>query len=132
MFCKKSLFIPAFFLACFTSVALAQAGHEGMDMGNEKAAPSGMNSPFMNEIMAGMSSMHKDMSDMAKMNGIPDHDFLVMMVPHHKGAVSMAETYLKYGKDEKTKKLARGIIKDQKKEIAMMEKWLAETAGAKK
>lgn len=132
MNCKKTLLIPSLLVASFASIALAQAGHEGMEMGGEKAAQSGMNSPFMTEIMAGMSSMHKDMSDMSKMNGTPDHDFLVMMQHHHKGAVSMSETYLKYGKDEKIKKLARSIIKDQKKEIVTMEKWTTESAGAKK
>ena len=42
----------------------------------------------------------------------------------HEGAIAMAETELKYGKDPEMRKLAQDIIKAQKGEIEQMNKWL--------
>jgi uncharacterized protein (DUF305 family) len=75
--------------------------------------------------------MHQDMMNMSAMTGDADTDFLRMMVPHHQGAVEMAEAVLKHGKDARIKKLAKEIISAQKKEIAMMNAWLAETESKK-
>ena len=50
------------------------------------------------------------------------------MIVHHQGAIAMAETQLKYGKDETTKKRGQKIIDDQKKEIDQMTKWLEKHA----
>lgn len=47
------------------------------------------------------------------------------MIPHHQGAIDMAEIVLKYGKDPETKKLAEEIIKAQTAEITFMKEWLA-------
>ena len=56
----------------------------------------------------------------------PDHDFAAMMVPHHQGAVDMAIAELRYGKDERLRRLAQGIIVEQRSEIALMRAILAE------
>jgi uncharacterized protein (DUF305 family) len=66
--------------------------------------------------------MHKDMA--VQLTGNPDVDFVRGMIPHHQGAVDMAEIVLKHGKDPQIRKLARDIIKAQKAEIAMMRGWL--------
>jgi uncharacterized protein (DUF305 family) len=55
-----------------------------------------------------------------------DHDFAAMMVPHHQGAVDMAVAELRYGKDERLRRLAEGIIVEQRSEIALMRSILAE------
>ena len=55
----------------------------------------------------------------------PDHDFAAMMVPHHQGAVDMAVAELRYGKDERLRRLAQGIIVEQRSEIALMRSILA-------
>ncbi|MGL4677502.1 MAG: DUF305 domain-containing protein [Brevinema sp.] len=52
----------------------------------------------------------------------PDLDFLVNMIPHHLGAVSSAEEYLKTGIDEMTRVLASNIILAQNLEIAEFER----------
>ena len=56
----------------------------------------------------------------------PDYDFAAMMVPHHQGAVDMAVAELRYGKDERLRRLAQGIIVEQRSEIALMRSILAE------
>jgi len=65
------------------------------------------------------------------LTGDADVDFLAGMIPHHQGAVDMAEVVLKYGKDPKVKKLAQDIVAAQKKEIAIMQAWLAEKKASK-
>ncbi len=57
--------------------------------------------------------------------GDADKDFVAHMIPHHQGAIDMAEVELKYGKDPEMKKLARSIVKAQKEEIALMQRWQA-------
>ena len=75
------------------------------------------------------AKMHKDMA--VPLTGNSDRDFLAGMIPHHQGAIDMAEVVLKYGKDPKVKKLAQDIIVAQKQEIAMMQAWLKEIQPAK-
>jgi hypothetical protein len=53
-------------------------------------------------------------------SGDPDRDFARMMIPHHQGAIDMAVAELRYGKDERLKRLAQEIIVDQQQEIAVM------------
>jgi uncharacterized protein (DUF305 family) len=76
------------------------------------------------EMMNGMSKMNHDMS-VAPMSGDPDHDFVAMMIPHHQGAIDMAQTELRYGKDAVIRHLAREVIAAQKKEIELMQRWQA-------
>lgn len=47
------------------------------------------------------------------------------MIPHHQGAVAIAEVVLKYGKDPELRKMARDIIKAQDEEISFMKQWQA-------
>ena len=43
-----------------------------------------------------------------------------MMIPHHQGAVDLALAELRFGKDERLRRLAQGIIVEQQQEIAVM------------
>ncbi len=52
--------------------------------------------------------------------GDADRDFARMMIPHHQGAIDMAMVELRYGKDERLKRLAQEIIVSQKQEIEVM------------
>jgi hypothetical protein len=65
--------------------------------------------------------MDKMMTDMAvKPTGDVDHDFIAMMVPHHQGAIDMAEAELRYGSNPQLKTIAQEIIVDQMQEITLM------------
>jgi hypothetical protein len=72
---------------------------------------------------AAMDQMHGPM-----MRGIanadPDAAFVLGMIPHHQGAIDMAEIVLKFGKDTRNQHLAREIIGTQRREIGEMRAWL--------
>jgi uncharacterized protein (DUF305 family) len=52
-----------------------------------------------------------------------DLRFIDAMVPHHQGAVKMAQEALQKSKRPEIKKLAQSIIADQDQEIAQMQQW---------
>jgi hypothetical protein len=71
--------------------------------------------------------MDKMMTDMAvKPTGDVDHDFVAMMVPHHQGAIDMAQAELQYGHSPHLKTIAQEIIVDQMQEITLMRLALGE------
>jgi uncharacterized protein (DUF305 family) len=81
---------------------------------------------FMDAMDASMSKMQAGMTS-APMNGDVDHDFATMMIPHHQGAIDMAEAELRYGKDPVMRRLAQEILVDQQSEIDAMHLWLSKT-----
>jgi uncharacterized protein (DUF305 family) len=91
------------------------------DMSHATPPPSGSAG---DELMAGMRKMDHDMAA-APMTGDTDRDFAEMMIPHHQGAVEMARAELEYGKDPALRHLATQIVIAQKREIALMRRWLA-------
>lgn len=58
-------------------------------------------------------------------SGNPDRDFVIGMLPHHQGAIDMAQVELQYGRDPALRKLARDVIASQTKEQNFMRAWLA-------
>ena len=79
-------------------------------------------SPADQAMMAGMTRMNHTMSAVP-LTSDADQDFVAMMLPHHQGAVSMAQVELKYGHDPQMRRLAKAIIAAQDKEIAEMRAW---------
>jgi uncharacterized protein (DUF305 family) len=69
------------------------------------------NQHAMRVMMAGMS---------VKPTGDVDQDFAAMMIPHHQGAIDMAVLELRYGRNERLRRIAQEIIVDQQQEIAAM------------
>lgn len=106
--------------------ALAAAPAFAQSNGSTMAAMPGMSdpakSPADQAMAAGMMAMDHGMAA-APMTGNADQDFVAMMIPHHQGAVSMAEVELRYGHDPFLRKLARSIIAAQDEEIAAMQDW---------
>ncbi|SCB33899.1 CopM family metallochaperone [Cupriavidus alkaliphilus] len=79
--------------------------------------------PYAGLIDDAMGVMHHGMTQ-APTNGVPDHDFVAMMIPHHQGAIDMAKALLLYGKDPALRNLAQAIITEQQNEIRLMQAWL--------
>lgn len=80
-----------------------------------------------------MKPMMTDMQDkmMAmKSTGNVDVDFAMMMRVHHQSAITMAEAELQNGKDPQMRAMAKDIIRAQKKEIAVFDKFLAKRGDA--
>lgn len=71
-----------------------------------------------------MDALHGDMV-LGIADPVPDVAFARSMLPHHIGAVEMAQIQLKYGTDEEMRQLAQAIIDTQQTEIELMERWLA-------
>ena len=83
-------------------------------------------SGYMEEQNTIMDKMMKDMEKLEP-EGSASTDFLKGMIPHHQAAVSMSESYLKYGgNDEELKTLAKDIIKAQNEEIEQMQSLIEE------
>jgi uncharacterized protein (DUF305 family) len=110
---------PWLYVVLLTSVFLAgQVPSQGLSDDSE----------FMARMNVSMANMDKSMNA-AAMNGNVDHDFAAMMIPHHEGAIEMAEAELSFGKDPTMRRLAQEILVDQKSEIDAMNLWLAKQGG---
>ncbi|MFF5932456.1 DUF305 domain-containing protein [Streptomyces sp. NPDC012508] len=74
--------------------------------------------------MAGMMS-ERDMKDLESLRGRAfDRKFAELMIAHHEGAVEMAKTEQKDGRDATAKKLADDVVRTQSAEIAELRKIL--------
>lgn len=82
------------------------------------ARSDALESGFRASMDTSMSRMSAAM--MAPTTGNPDRDFATMMIPHHQGAIDMAEAELRFGHDPVLRRLAQGIIVEQQQEIAVM------------
>jgi uncharacterized protein (DUF305 family) len=55
-----------------------------------------------------------------------DRRFLEAMIPHHQGAIEMANAALAQAEHQELKQMAQAIIQTQQAEINQMEQWLAD------
>jgi Domain of unknown function (DUF305) len=82
------------------------------------SAKSPEESAFMAENDRAMTRMMDGMSIAPA--GDVDRDFVAMMVPHHQGAIDMAQAELRYGRNEQLHRIAQEIIVEQQQEIVAM------------
>lgn len=85
--------------------------------------PANQASDMHHSLKSSMTTMHDNMQK-GMMSNDPDVAFAAGMLPHHIGAVEMAQVELKYGKDPELRQLAQNVIDSQNKEIKQMETWL--------
>jgi hypothetical protein len=74
--------------------------------------------PYLAEVKAAMDRMMDGM--MVAPTGDVDRDFVIMMRPHHQGAIDMSIAQLRFGRNEQLKRIAQEIIVDQQQEIAAL------------
>ncbi len=98
--------------AGLVAVPAALYAQSGGDAGAASAAFMAANHAMMGDMMAMPSS------------GDPDKDFVLMMMPHHEGAIAMAKVELQYGDDPDIRALAEAVVAAQAKEVAFMKEWL--------
>jgi uncharacterized protein (DUF305 family) len=108
---------------CLATLALAasSSAHAGDPAATDEAPYLARNDAAMTRMMAGMA---------VKPTGDVDRDFVDMMVPHHQGAIDMAEAVLRYGHNEAVRRLAQEIIVTQQEEIAAMRRAVGEPLPA--
>jgi uncharacterized protein (DUF305 family) len=109
-----ALVVPALFS---TAQTVGAEDMKGMNM-TAKPAASPADKAFVGAMKTMMNNMH------VKPTGKPDKDFVLMMIPHHQGAIDMAKVELQYGTDPELRQLATDIVAAQEKEIAQMKAWL--------
>ncbi|RZJ16122.1 MAG: DUF305 domain-containing protein [Acinetobacter sp.] len=81
--------------------------------------PTKAGNVMMDAMDESMIAMHK-----AKQTGNADYDFASMMIPHHEGAIKMAEAVVKQGKSVALIDFSNKVIVAQQSEIAMLEDFL--------
>ena len=115
---KKLLFVLALLGAANQSV---QAQHHNHHQDHDKEKTTNIKSVYL-------SMMDKMMIDMEKapLGQNPGMAFLHQMIPHHQGAVEMAEYEIAHGKNPEMIQLAKSILVEQKSEIEQMKHWISE------
>jgi uncharacterized protein (DUF305 family) len=123
-------------LLCFAALAnsaAAQPARHHAHPGEQRAAPprfvASTAKPFAELMDDAMAVMDEGMRR-APANGVPEHDFVTMMIPHHQGAIDMAKAVLLRTSDPELRNLAQGIITEQQTEIQVMQAWLRRHAAA--
>lgn len=102
------------FLGCLVALA---CGAWAAAAGDTEAAFLAENSAAMSKMMAAME---------VGPSGDVDRDFAAVMIPHHQGAIEMAQAELRHGHNEQLRRIAQEIIVDQTQEIAVMRKAVAD------
>ncbi|MFD0940381.1 DUF305 domain-containing protein [Pedobacter boryungensis] len=112
----------------FVMLLAAAVGFSACNQKEKKslAVHSAMNHEPVKEKNVMMQAMDESMMKMhnAKQTGNPDYDFASMMIPHHEGAVVMAESIIKNSQSPELINFANKVIEAQKKEIKMFRDFL--------
>ena len=106
--CRSTLGLVVVLVVAGTAIAYS-VPHRARE--SESARFMAENAAAMDRMMAGMAITP---------SGDVDRDFVAMMVPHHQGAIEMAQTELRYGRNEQLRRLAQEIVVTQRQEIVAM------------
>lgn len=110
---KKSKLYTIAILVCVFTVF-------GFNQKNSTAYGEDNLTKYLNEQSSEMSTMMENMKSI-KPTGDVALDFLYGMIPHHKAAIEMSKSLLKYGgENEQIKEIAENIVKGQSEEIDQM------------
>jgi hypothetical protein len=119
---RRALFVIMLFAA--SALAVSSKGQNSLDDYVSAICSQRFHSASTTEatyLAENVSAMTKMMFGMGiRPSGNIDSDFVAMMTPHHQGAIEMAQAELRYGHNERLKRMAQEIIVTQRDEIAAM------------
>lgn len=95
--------------------------------GADSADPMQMMGAGMMHDMTKMSAMM--VQHLGSADAMYDARFIMMMIPHHEGAVTMSQDALINASRPELKELAQSIITSQQAEIATMKQWQSQWSG---
>jgi Domain of unknown function (DUF305) len=118
--------VAAIVAAAFAAAAVSIRSKEPQSLAGYIAAicaapfrsSSSEEAPYLSENVSAMTKMMIDMG--IRPSGDVDSDFVAMMTPHHQGAIAMAQAELRYGRNQRLKRMAQEIIVTQLEEITAM------------
>jgi uncharacterized protein (DUF305 family) len=103
------MFKLSIFLILLPFVSFAQSMHHQMK-----------SSPAKDVFLNMMDKMMMKMDDIAASKSA-DRDFLQMMIPHHEGAINMADYEIAHGRNREMIQLAKSIKAEQEVQIRQMQ-----------
>jgi uncharacterized protein (DUF305 family) len=123
-FCPSSVAVAAGLIAAATALAADPAEAPSLaeyitaicSAAFRSAPPE--EAPFLSENVEAMTRMMDGME--ITPSGDADTDFTAMMIPHHQGAIDMAQAELRHGRNQQLRRIAQEIIVTQQQEIAAM------------
>jgi Domain of unknown function (DUF305) len=106
------------FLTVYSATPQSLADYISTICAKSFRSASAAEAPYLAENVSAMTKMMIDMG--IRPSGDVDTDFVAMMVPHHQGAIEMAQAELRYGRNEVLRRMAQEIIVTQLQEITAM------------
>jgi hypothetical protein len=110
--------VAAVYLTLYSASQQSLANYFSAICAKAFGSTPGAEAPYLTENVSAMTKMMIDMG--IRPSGDVDADFVAMMVPHHQGAIEMAQAELRYGRNEPLRRLAQEIIVTQLQEITAM------------
>ena len=109
----------SFVILLMSLFGVAKAQHHDMSMSMSMPTSTNVYLKMMDQMMVNMDRVVPTAS--------ADEDFLAMMIPHHQGAVDMANYEIAHGKNRELIQLAKSIKAEQLVQIQQMQLLLRNT-----
>lgn len=128
-FAKNSIVVSLILMASMTGGFLAACGEVEEEIGTEETEETeeSMDHDDMDHGEMDHEEMDHDMAmDLGPADEKYDLRFIDAMIPHHEGAIMMAEDALEKSERSEMQELAEEIIAAQEEEIAQLREWRSE------